>query len=226
MYSLKRLVLSELSYKGAFKYNRFCGFTRRQIINMVQSPEIYGNSIIRLSQYMMLKSGYYKRLIDYFVNMAVVNWTIDTEIKQDKMFLLNPKTFKKNYIKYTAQVNKFKIDNRITDIMRKLFVEDACFGFVTENEIDASIYWIDPKYCEIKSIVNGSVYQYAINRSLLSNSYFDTLPPELQSLLEHSKEVSLNNMVMIPYENSLCLKYNNDFTYLYPAFFNLIEKIL
>ena len=82
-----------------------------------------------------------------------------------------------------------------------------------------------PKY-EIKSLVNGSVYQYAINRSLLSNSYFSSLPSELQNLLEHSKEVSLNNMVMIPYENSLCLKYNNDFTYLYPAFFNLIAAIL
>ena len=52
--SLKRLALSELSYKGAFKYNRICGFTRRQIINMVQNPERYGSQIIRLSQYMML----------------------------------------------------------------------------------------------------------------------------------------------------------------------------
>ena len=193
---------------------------------MVQSPENYGSSIIRLSQYMMLKSGYYKRLIDYFVNMAVINWTIDTEIKQDKMFSINPKTFKKNYIKFTAQANKFKIDNRITDIIRKLFVEDACFGFVTENTVDSSIFFIDPKYCEIKSLVNGSVYQYAINRSLLSNSYINSLPFELQNLLDQSKETSLNNMVMIPYKNSLCLKYNNDFTYLYPAFFNLIAAIL
>ena len=35
---------------------------------------------------MYLKSGYYKKLIDYFVNMAVINWTVDTEIKQEKMF--------------------------------------------------------------------------------------------------------------------------------------------
>lgn len=193
---------------------------------MVQSPEKYGSSIIRLSQYMMLKSGYYKRLIDYFVNMAVINWTIDTEIKQDKMFSINPKTFKKNYIKFTAQANKFKIDNRITDIMRKLFVEDACFGFVTENSVDSSIFFIEPKYCEIKSLVNGSVYQYAINRSLLSTSYFNSLPSELQNLLEQSKETSLNNMVMVPYKHSFCLKYNTDFTYLYPAFFNLIAAIL
>lgn len=189
-------------------------------------PEKYGSHIIRLSQYMYLKSGYYKRLIDYFVNMAVINWTVDTEIKQENMFSITQKTFKRNYINFTAQANKFKLDNRITDIMKKLFVEDSCFGYITENNIEASIFFIDPKYCEIKSLVNGSVYQYAINRSLLSNSYFDTLPSDLKTLLEQSKEVSLNNMVMIPYENSLCLKYNNDFTYLYPPFFNLIASIL
>ena len=161
LYSLKRLCLSELSYKGAFKYNKICGFTRRQILNMVQNPERYGNHIIRLSRYMYLKSGYYKRLVDYFVNMAVVNWTVDFEPKTIKA--LSPdekmaKTIQSNYIKYVAQVNKFNLDNRITDIVRKMFIEDACFGFVTENDVDVSIYWIDPKYCEIKSLVNGCVY--------------------------------------------------------------------
>ena len=224
--SLKRLALQELTFKGAFKYNRICGFTRRQIINMVQNPERYGSQIIRLSQYMMLKSGYYKRLIDYFANMGILNWTIDTETKSADIVKVNPSTLQSNYIKFTSQCNKFKLDNRITDILRKLFVEDACFGFVTENDIECSIFFIDPKYCEIKKLVNGNVYQYAINRALLTTDYFETLPVDLQEILEQSKEISLNNMVMIPYENSLCLKYNTDFTYIYPPFFSLIADIL
>ena len=81
---------------------------------MVQYPERYNLQIIRLSKYMYLKSGYYKRLIDYFANSAVLNWTIDTEIKQNKMFTINPKTFRKNYINYTAQVNKFKIQETLS----------------------------------------------------------------------------------------------------------------
>lgn len=175
---------------------------------------------------MYLKSGYYKRLIDYFSGMAVINWTIDNEIKQDKMFSVNPKTFRKNYVNYTAQVNKFKLDNRVTDIFKKLFIEDACFGFVTENNTDVSIYWIDPRYCEIKSIVNGNVYQYAVNRSLLTDDYIETLPQELRDILNNSYDTQLNNMVMIPYQNSFCIKYNEDFTYLFPPFFSLLSEIL
>lgn len=222
--ALKRLCLSELSYRGAFdRYGRLCGFTRDQILRMAQYPEQYGKGVVRLSQYMYLKSGYYKRLIDYFTDMAVINWTVDLILKDTK---INEKTIQSNYYKYVDQVNKFKLENRISDIMKKLFIEDICFGFVTETETDISIYWIDSKYCEIKSIVNGNVYQYAINRSLLTDSYFSTLPLELQELLKESKKTSLNNMVMIPYENSLCLKYNNDFIYPYPALFQIIISIL
>ena len=229
MASLRRLVLSELSYKGAFKYNRICGFTRNQILNMAQYPERYGNQIVKLSRYMYLKSGYYKRLVDYFVNMAVINWTVDFEPKTIKALASDEKmckTIETNYVKYVAQVNKFNIDNRITDIVRKMFIEDACFGFVVENDVETSIYLLDSSYCEIKSLVNGCVYEYSVNRSLINSNEYDSLPTELQDILEKSKEVPLNNMVKIPYENSLCLKYHNDFTYLYPVFTSLIISIL
>ena len=229
MASFRRLVLSELSYKGAFKYNRICGFTRNQILNMAQYPERYGNQIVKLSRYMYLKSGYYKRLVDYFVNMAVINWTVDFEPKTIKALAPDKKmckTIETNYVKYVAQVNKFNIDNRITDIVRKMFIEDACFGFVVENDVETSIYLLDSSYCEIKSLVNGCVYEYSVNRSLINSNEYDSLPTELQDILEKSKEASLNNMVKIPYENSLCLKYHNDFTYLYPVFTSLIVSIL
>lgn len=193
---------------------------------MTQYPERYGNQIVRLSRYMYLKSGYYKRLIDYFSNMATIRWTIDTEIKQDKMFSVNPKTFRKNYINYTAQVNKFKLDNRVTDIFKRLFIDDACFGFVTENEVDSSLFILEPNICKIERLVNGSVYQFSVNRSLIDANIYKTLPEELQFIIEQSKEISPDNRVMIPYENSFCVKYNEDFTYLYPPFFGLIEKIL
>ena len=229
LYSLKRLALSELSYKGAFKNNKICGFTRRQILNIIQNPERYGSQIIRLSKYMYLKSGYYKRLVDYFVNMAVINWTVDLEPKTVKMFNPDEKLLKQartNYYKYVAQVNKFKLDNRITDIIRRMFLEDACFGYIVENDIETSIYFLDSSYCEIQKNIGGNVYGFAIDRSLVSNTAYDSLPPDLQKLLDDSKKISLNNMVEIPYENSLCLKYNNDFTYLYSPFLGLISEIL
>ena len=81
-------------------------------------------------------------------------------------------------------------------------------------------------YCEIKKNIGGNVYGYAVNRSLIDSSYYETLPLELQRIIEESKELSLNNMVMIPDKNSFCLKYHNDFTYLYPPFLPLLSELL
>lgn len=224
--AMKRLVLSELSYRHSITQKRICGFSRRQIINLIQHPEHYPSQLVRLSRYMMLKSGYYKRLVEYFVNMGIINWTIDTEIKDVKFYNTPAKKIKSNYIRYTAQCNKFKLNERITEILRRLYIEDVCFGFVTETDIDTAIFFIDPQYCEIQKLVSGNVYEYAINRSLLNDKDVESLPDELQEILRQSSEVSLNNMVTIPYKNSLCLKYHYDLPYVYPPFFNLIADIL
>ena len=85
---------------------------------------------------------------------------------------------------------------------------------------------MEPDFCKIEKLTNGSIYQFSVNRSLIDATVFKTLPEELQMLIERSKEVSLDNRVMIPYENSFCIKYNDDFTYLYPCFFSLISELL
>lgn len=226
VYALKRLVLSELTYNHSFTQRRVCGFTRTQIINMVEHPEKYGAYLYRLSRYFYENSGYYKRIVDYFSNMGVINWTIDTHIKDIKAYTVAPKTIKTNYIKFTSQCDKFKLENSITDILKRIYISDVCFGFISENDIDAPIFFIEPEYCEIRKLVNGNVYEFAVNRSLFTSNYYETLPSELQSLIESSYELSKNNLVMIPYENSLCLKYHNDVTYSLPPFYNLIKDIL
>lgn len=74
--------------------------------------------------------------------------------------------------------------------------------------------------------INGNIYEFAINRSLLSSEYYNALPVQLQKLLEYSKELSKNNLVDIPYENGFCIKYNNNFAHLFPPFFPMIANIL
>ena len=223
---MKRLVLSELSYKKGFRYNRIAGFTRTQIKNITNHPEKYGDAIIRLSDFMMLNSGYYKRLIEYFVDSAIINWTLDTEIKDIKLFDVNKKTYKKNYVSCVHQVNKFKLENIVHDIFLRLFTEDICYGFITEDEVQCSTFFLDPKFCRLEKLVSGNVYEFSINRSLLTSSYIETLPLELQDIIENSKNTQLDNRVLIPYKNSLCLKYHNEFTYLFPPFFSIISEIL
>lgn len=225
--SLKRLVLSELTLKNSVRPTRILGFTRKQILNMCQYPERYGKQILRLMNYMYQKSGYIRRIIDYFANMAKANYYVDTELFNPSAFTqVKSDTLKKNYMKFCAQASKFDMANNINTIINQLYLHDVVYAYVVETDIDISYYFIDPQYCELRGLVNGNVYQFAINRSLLSNSYFESLPNGLQQLIETSRQTSLNNMVDVPYENSFCIKYHNNFLHIFPPFFPMIADVL
>ena len=169
--AIKRLVLSELALNKSIRPQRICGFSRQQILNMCQYPERYGTQILKLMDYMYQKSGYMRRLIDYFSNMPKLNYYIDKEITDMSFLKVNENTYKKTFIKFASQVSKFNLGNNIHDITKRMYLNDACFAFVIETDLDISYFFLDPRYCEIRKIVNGNVYEFAINRSLLSNAY-------------------------------------------------------
>ena len=182
--ALKRLVLSEMSLNKSIRPQRILGFTRQQIINMCQYPERYGEQILRLMDYIYQKSGYMRRIIDYFSNMPKLNYYIDTEVTDASFMKVNENTLMKNYIKFAAQSSKFNLSNNIHDIVKQMYLHDACFAFVVETDLDISYFYLEPKYCQITKNVNGNIYEFAINRSLLTSNYYATLPLELQQLLE------------------------------------------
>lgn len=224
--AIKRLILNEMQLNKSLRSQRILGFSRQQIISMATNPERYGSQILKLMDYMYQKSGYMRRLVDYFSNMAKLNFYIDTEATDIGFFKVNENTLKKNFIKFSAQASKFNLSNSIHDIAKRLYLNDVCYAFVTETDLEISYFFLDPRYCKIEKLVNGNIYGFSINRSLLSSSYYDTLPNELQMIIENSKELSLNNLVDIPLENGFCIKYNNNFLHLFPPFFPMIADIL
>ena len=219
--TFKKAVLNELKLNGEYidSDHRMLGFTKKEIISMVEHPERCGKNILRLSQHMYLKSGYYKRLVDYFANMAVLRYTVDTKVYSNN---INQKTLKSNYLKMIKFADRLNLQNEINDIIRAMIKQDYVFAFKIDNGIDYTYYYLDPMICEISSIVDGNVYQFYIRKSKISQKKKESLPVVLRELLDKSE----TDKVVIPYENSLCLKYNNDFVYPYPPFFTMIADIL
>ena len=122
-------------------------------------------------------------------------------------------------IKFADRLN---LQNEINDIIRAMIKQDYVFAFKIDNGIDYTYYYLDPMICEISSIVDGNVYQFYIRKSKISQKKKESLPVVLRELLDKSE----TDKVVIPSENSLCLKYNNDFVYPYPPFFTMIADIL
>lgn len=223
-YAFKRLVLTELATGSMITESKICGFTAKQIQDMVSKPEKYGKRITQLSNYMYLKSGYYKRLLNYFVNMVKYCWTVDMEVSDVRYLKSKSSIVQNNFINFIAQVNKFKLEYELPHIFLNIYLNDACFGFLVENEYDNFIYYLKPEYCEIKTIVNG-MYSFVINTGAFSLKEIAKLPEELQEIIIDGKE-NKKLQVEIPYDKCICIKYHEGFTYLYPPMFELIASIL
>lgn len=203
---------------------------------MAEFPEKYGKRILDLSDYIYLKSGYYKRLIDYFVNQSMVNYTVDTKTLKPQMLSNNQNNLKDDYIKFSSQCEKYNLSNEIHNIIKRLYRNDVCYAFITETPYDISYYYLNPKICGISSLVNGNVYEFYINAGSISERDIDNFPIELQEIILNELKVqqkSKENIkfkqlgkIIIPWKNSLCIKYNNDILFPYPPFFMMILDIL
>lgn len=224
----KKLVITELSYNKTFTESTFCGFNRCEIERMAEHPDRFGRKILMLSDYMYCKSGYYKRLIDYFANQAMINYTVDTQITNLKAYGKR-ESIKRNYISFAAQAEKFNLKNQAQNIFRRLYRNDVVFAFVIETDIDISYYYLNPVFCNIEKLLNGNVYEFSISTSGFKkgmfNSFYDSLPEPLQKIIDTTPP-DMRGRIHIPAEQSLCLKYNNDFLFPYPPFFMMIADIL
>lgn len=225
--AFKRLVLTQLTKDDLFVDNKICGYTKEQISNMAQNPEKHGKQILKLSNFMYLKSGYYKRLVNYFTNIPKGEcWTIDTEIKTTDFESVDKVAFKRNFIRYANLCNSFKLEYEISKIMLNIYLYDACFGYIVESDTDNFIYYFKPEYCEIIGSVNG-MPMFGIKPNLMKRygNNLSTYPPEIQMLIE-SGTADKYGRITIPYEKSFCIKYHELFSYLYPPLFPLIKEIL
>lgn len=224
--AFKRIVLTQLTYDGLITDHKICGYTKEQINNMAQNPEKHGKQILKLSNFMYLKSGYYKRLVNYFANMPKGEcWTIDTEIKTDSLEIVDKQILKKNFIKYANLCNSFKLEYEIAKIMLNIYLYDACFGYIVESSTDNFIYYFKPEYCEIIGSVNG-IPMFGIKPNMMKRYHnLSAYPPEIQDLIVNGVPDKYGR-IAIPYQKSFCIKYHELFSYLYPPLFPLIKEIL
>lgn len=190
---------------------------------MVTKPESYQSQLVKLSNFMYRNSGYYKGIVNYYVNMALCRWNVDTEVFHQDFYSLNTDEIKAKYFEFISTVSKFNLENEFPKIFKRVFLEDTCYGYLVENEINTFIYYLPSDKCKIKRQYDG-IYGYGINASSFSERQLLNLPKELQSLISAAKQKN-ETWAIVPPDKSICIKYNDNFSYVFPPLFTLINSI-
>lgn len=212
-----------LGYEGDLEDQTINGFTKEQISNMAATPEKYQSQLVDLSNYMYRSSGYYKGVANYYINMALYRWTVDTEVLSAEFYKTNPEEIKQKYFEVIGNISKLNLQSEISKIFKRVFLEDCCYGYLIETETNTFVYYLPSNKCAIKKAYDD-VYGFGIKASSYSEKQLLNLPKELQTLIKSAKTKN-ETWALVPPDKSVCIKYNENFTYVFPPLFTLLSSI-
>ena len=242
VFALKNLCISELANKRYINRHTICGYTRDKLRCMLEKPFLYTPQMLSIIRFMYLHSGYFKKIIQYFVNLPKADcWTIDTEMKSHRFSNVDKDKIKTAYFKYINEVNSYNLNNELSKINTNVFLYDICCAYIVDTDEGKCLYYFDPLDCVITGRANG-VLTYGIRKP--DKAKLESYPVEIQlyiqSIINQRENQAKNpdiypniypwihdkDIIPIPYEKSFCVKYHDNFDFICPPFFFIIEEIL
>lgn len=220
--AFKRVIITNLASMGVYRKRKICGFSRDELCEILDQPIINSRTAIRIVNFIYTHSQYFKKLIDYYTNMALYYWTVDTEIINDGFNKQKPDSVRRNLTNFISKVNALKLEYELKGILNRMYLEDACFGFLCEASDTPFIFYFPSDICTINKQVNG-MWGFKINVGILPD--LDIFPPELIELINETGYDPFG-YVDIPFEKGICFKYFDETPIIIPPLISLVQDIL
>lgn len=224
-YQLKRTCVKEIDYSHIG--DKLCGYSREQLREFIRVPYRYSKKLISIMQYMYFYSGYFKKVIQYYVNLVKPDcWTVDTEFLTGDIGDIDKNKLKSDYYNYIREVGAFDLDTTLPKIIFSVFLYDAYFGYVYDTDEGKILFPFAPEDCIIVGYVNG-VPRFGVKKLLSKDKRLKIYPTEIMSILLNPESAStINGYVDMPIDKTICIKYNDGFDFLHPPFSFIIKEIL
>lgn len=222
--ALKRLCKKEVS--GLEFNGRICGYTKKNLKKFLESPDHHTCELLAVIRYMYTHSGYFKKIIQYYINLALAEcWNIDTEFFSRNMKESGKKKIEQEYFRFVKEVSNYNITSIVPEILFEVFLCDAYFGFEIDTYEGRTLYNFLPEDCIITSYVNG-IPCFAVRKP--SGNKMRLYPEEIITVFmnpanDYAYDPSYSQ---IPVEKSFCVKYNKSFAHLFPPFAFILKEIL
>lgn len=222
-----RLVISDLS-KTSSGRRVIKKHTQSEVREMVENYQTVFNQdkLVDISKTLYVRSQQYKRLIQYFSDMALFSYVL-TPVKNIDKF--TESRVRKQFSDLGELVDKMELKHEMRKVLRVAFVEDVFFGYIHEEKDSFYIQKIDHSICHITSIEDG-VYNFSIDMT-----YFQRNPDELKlwadevqikyKQWESSVQSREGNFVELSPERTICIKINEEILERVPPFAGTFDSI-
>lgn len=141
-------------------------YTKENIIKWLQSPVSNEKSLRNASTYMYLASMHYQRLINYYAGLytgAFVISPLGFEAKNIKK-----EAFVKQYYKVSKFLEQLDVPSLLRTVMAVCLRDGVFYGVKWSDKSSAFVQKIDPDYCKLTSITNGT-FLYSVDMTKLKD---------------------------------------------------------
>lgn len=230
---LRKIILQDLNsnYQQGILFQKY---SKEQIAKFLSQPDKYEKELRKVSRFMYIASSHYRRLIDYFSNLATFNYSVISNV--DLSQKTNVKIYKEIYYKTIKKYEKYNIKSEIPKILNSVFLEGIFCGIYFETKDSFFIKPVDSTYTEISSIEDGvPIFSFDLNYfntkdriDLLSNYGTDFVSAyELYKGNSDKKIVGDKNKRWFEPKNQICVKYeDNNLFFSIPVFSSLFSLLL
>ena len=231
---LKKSILLDSHRHLAFRNFFYQRFKKEDIERMFNNPYGFEHEFRALSRYLYIISPHYRRLINYFSQILLYNYTI----KGGKAYTrkITKSKFKNNYYDVVNFAEKMNIKKEAERLIRVALRDGIATGIMVYSNKAQSGYFVlfEPKGIRIRSVEDG-VYIPSINLQMLNGSEYllNQYGSDIQRAYKKYKE-KLSSGVQIT-EDDIWYEFKDGFALLaddtnprhyVPYFANLILDVL
>ena len=153
-------------------------YTKENILKWLQNPSVNEKNLRDASNYMYLSSMHYQRLINYYAGLYLGAYVISPVGFDAKA--VNKELFIRQFQKIAKALDQISIPHLLREIINVSIREGAYYGVRWSDKCSCFIQKINPDYCKITSVSNGT-FLYSVNMSRLQGK-LEFYPPEFTDM--------------------------------------------
>ena len=200
-----KALMRQLTYNpqnaSSKKSRSYSVYTKENILKWLQAPTSSSNekSLRDASNYMYLSSMHYNRLLNYYAGLYTGAYVIsplgfDGSVKDN---------FAKQYRKVSKAIELMNIPNILREEILIALRDGAFYGVLLSDNNSAFIQQLDPDYCRITSICDGS-FLYKVDMTKIA-SKLEFFPAEFTKMYNNYIATG-DQWQEVPVEISVCIK--------------------
>lgn len=200
-------------------------YTATDVARFLQNPNRYAKELGAMSTALYNASPHYRRLVNYYANMATLDYIIEP-VGLDLTKSLNEKSFRTGYQRANDLAELMNIKHEFRKVMKGAWIRDTFYGYEFMEKDSYFIKELPFEFCQISSIEDG-VYNLGFNFQYFDRNpaQLEMYPKEFSSMYNKFKSGSEGQWQELDTTKTIVIKINEDIYNDMPPFIGIFKSI-